>query len=181
MLLLPPPTCIARTIAIPVHVYCARYDAPPIPPWYAIHYTILVMAISCKGQLGEGGSAAKRSPASSGGQPVRLWLSVTVMMHRAAGCQGLTCAGPCGASSGGPRALRRVTEQGPMQHPRWLWASGPIAFQPSARVATLFGLGPVAHVTRLFEPFPVFLARCAPSVTVTVSDYTEYLEPTRRL
>jgi len=50
MLLLPPPTCIARTIAIPLHVYCARYDAPPTPPWYAIHYTILVRAISCKFQ-----------------------------------------------------------------------------------------------------------------------------------
>jgi len=47
---LPPPTCIARTIAILLHVYCARYDAPPTPPLYAIHYTILVMAISCKGQ-----------------------------------------------------------------------------------------------------------------------------------
>jgi len=25
---LPPPTCIARTISILLHVYCARYDAP---------------------------------------------------------------------------------------------------------------------------------------------------------
>jgi len=50
LLLLPPPTCIARTIAILLHVYCARYDDPPTPPLYAIHYTILVMTISCKGQ-----------------------------------------------------------------------------------------------------------------------------------
>jgi len=51
ILLLPPPTCIARIIAILLHVYCARYDAPPTPPLNAIHYTILVMAISCKGQV----------------------------------------------------------------------------------------------------------------------------------
>jgi len=51
VLLLPPPTCTARTNAILLHVYCARYDAPPTPPLYAIHYTILVMAISCKGQV----------------------------------------------------------------------------------------------------------------------------------
>ena len=51
ILLLPPPTCIARTIAILLHVYCARYDAPPIPALYAIHYAILVMAISCKCQV----------------------------------------------------------------------------------------------------------------------------------
>ena len=43
-------TCIARTITILLHVYCARNDAPPTPLLYAIHYTILVMAISCKGQ-----------------------------------------------------------------------------------------------------------------------------------
>jgi len=49
--LLPPPTCIARTIAILLHVYCAIYDAPPTPLLYATHHTILVMAISCKGQL----------------------------------------------------------------------------------------------------------------------------------
>jgi len=47
--LLPPPTRIARTIAIIVHVYCAIYDAPPTPLWYATHHTILAMAISCKG------------------------------------------------------------------------------------------------------------------------------------
>jgi len=28
---LPPPTCIARTIAIPLYVHCATYDAPPDP------------------------------------------------------------------------------------------------------------------------------------------------------
>jgi len=31
ILSLPPPTCIARTIAILLHVYCAIYDAPPTP------------------------------------------------------------------------------------------------------------------------------------------------------
>jgi len=50
ILSLPPPTCIARTIAMLLHVYCAIYDAPPTPLLYAIHHTILVMAISCKGQ-----------------------------------------------------------------------------------------------------------------------------------
>jgi len=32
ILLSPPPTCTARTIAILLHVYCAIYDAPPPPP-----------------------------------------------------------------------------------------------------------------------------------------------------
>ena len=45
-----PPTSIPPTIAILLHVYCAIYDAPSTPPWCAIHHTILVMAISCKGQ-----------------------------------------------------------------------------------------------------------------------------------
>jgi len=51
ILSLPPSTCTARTIAILLHVYCAIYDAPPTPLVYAIHHTILVIAISCKGQL----------------------------------------------------------------------------------------------------------------------------------
>jgi len=50
ILLLPPSTCIAGTIAILLHDYCAIYDAPRDPPVYAIHHTMLVMAISCKGQ-----------------------------------------------------------------------------------------------------------------------------------
>jgi len=48
ILLLPPPTCIARTIAIILHVYCTIFDPLPIPRLYAIHHTILFMAISCK-------------------------------------------------------------------------------------------------------------------------------------
>jgi len=51
--LLPPSTCIARTIAILLHVYSAVYDAPPTPLLYAIHHTVLAMAISCKDQGGE--------------------------------------------------------------------------------------------------------------------------------
>jgi len=50
---LPLPTCSPPTTAILLHVYCAIYDAPPTPLWYAIHHTILVMAISCKGQTPE--------------------------------------------------------------------------------------------------------------------------------
>jgi len=45
------PTRIAHTIALRLHDYCAMYDAPPTPPLYVIHHTMLVMAISCKGQL----------------------------------------------------------------------------------------------------------------------------------
>ena len=48
--LLPSPTCIAHTIAIPFHDYCAISNTPPDPPLYAIHHTILIMTISCKGQ-----------------------------------------------------------------------------------------------------------------------------------
>jgi len=45
-----PPICIAHTSAILLHDYCAIYDTPSTPLLYAIHRTILVMAISCKGQ-----------------------------------------------------------------------------------------------------------------------------------
>jgi len=51
--LLPPPTCAAYPIAILLHDHCAVYAyAPPadLPLVYAIRHTILVMAISCKGQ-----------------------------------------------------------------------------------------------------------------------------------
>ena len=50
ILLLPPPTCISRTIAILLHVYCAMHDAPPTLLLHAIYHTILVIAISCKSQ-----------------------------------------------------------------------------------------------------------------------------------
>ena len=51
ILLLPTPTCIARTNAMLFHVYCAIYDAPPTPHVHAMHKSILVMARSCKGQV----------------------------------------------------------------------------------------------------------------------------------
>ena len=47
ILLLPPPTCTARTIAMLLHIYCAIYDAPATPHLYAMHNTILPMTISC--------------------------------------------------------------------------------------------------------------------------------------
>jgi len=46
----PPPTCNTYPIAILLHGHCAIYAPPPTPPVYATHHTILVMAISCKGQ-----------------------------------------------------------------------------------------------------------------------------------
>jgi len=45
-----PPTCKAYPIAILLHAHCAIYAPPPTPLVYAIHNTLLVMAISCKGQ-----------------------------------------------------------------------------------------------------------------------------------
>jgi len=45
-----PPTCKAYAIAILLHAHCAIYAHPPTPDCYAIHHTILVMAMSCKGQ-----------------------------------------------------------------------------------------------------------------------------------
>jgi len=48
----PPPTCKAYPIAILMHGHYAIYTPQlPPPPVYAIHHTILVMAISCKDQL----------------------------------------------------------------------------------------------------------------------------------
>jgi len=46
-----PPTCKAYTVAIVLRDYCARYAPPPTLLSYAIHHTILVMAILCKGQV----------------------------------------------------------------------------------------------------------------------------------
>ena len=45
-----PPTCKAHPIAILMHGHCAIYASSPTPPSDAILHTILVMAISCKGQ-----------------------------------------------------------------------------------------------------------------------------------
>ena len=50
ILLLPPPTCNAFPIIILSHDHRAMYALPPSLPLYAIYHTILVMAISCKGQ-----------------------------------------------------------------------------------------------------------------------------------
>jgi len=50
ILVFPPPTCKVYPIAILLHNQCAMYALPPTLPIYAIHHTMLVMAISCKGQ-----------------------------------------------------------------------------------------------------------------------------------
>jgi len=44
------PSCKAYPIAILLHDHCAIYAVPSTPLLYAIHHTILVMAILCKGQ-----------------------------------------------------------------------------------------------------------------------------------
>jgi len=48
--LIPPHTCNAHTVAIVLHDYCARYASPLTLLLYAIHRTIMAMAISCEGQ-----------------------------------------------------------------------------------------------------------------------------------
>ena len=48
---MPPPSCKAYPIAILLHDYCAIYNPPTNPLVYAIHHTILTIAISCKGQI----------------------------------------------------------------------------------------------------------------------------------
>ena len=52
ILLLPPLTCKAYPIGMLLHDHCAIYAPPPADPspFYAIHRTILVTPISCKGQ-----------------------------------------------------------------------------------------------------------------------------------
>jgi len=60
-----PPTCIAHTIALLLHDYCAIYAPPQTPRLYAIHHMILVGAISYKGQVmyrGEGGLGPEGIP-----------------------------------------------------------------------------------------------------------------------
>ena len=46
----PPPICITHATAILLRDSCAIYDLPPTLPVYAIHHTILVVTVSCKGQ-----------------------------------------------------------------------------------------------------------------------------------
>jgi len=48
----PPPTCIAHPGAILLHDYWTVQDSLPTSRLYAIHHTILVIPISCKGQSG---------------------------------------------------------------------------------------------------------------------------------
>jgi len=50
ILLLPPATCKAYPIVLHYCTTITQYTPPlPTPPFYAIHHTILVMAISCEG------------------------------------------------------------------------------------------------------------------------------------
>jgi len=51
ILLLAPPSCKAYPIAIQLHDHRAIYAPPPTPPLYAVHHTLSVMAILCKGQF----------------------------------------------------------------------------------------------------------------------------------
>ena len=47
--LLPPPVRITHTTAILLRDFSAIYDPPPTFPLYAIHHTLSVLTISCKG------------------------------------------------------------------------------------------------------------------------------------
>jgi len=64
--LLPPPIRITPTTAIRLRDCCAIYILPPTLPSYAIHHTILVKAISCKGQYTHAACSAGPPP----------WLSI---------------------------------------------------------------------------------------------------------
>jgi len=50
---LPLRICIAHTIAILLHDYCALHYPLPTPLLYAVNHTKLELAISCKGQAVE--------------------------------------------------------------------------------------------------------------------------------
>ena len=60
VLLLPPSSCKAFLIAILLHDHCAIYAPPRTPPVCAIHHAILVVAISCEGQVARGGRSGAR-------------------------------------------------------------------------------------------------------------------------
>jgi len=57
MLVSPLPTCKAYPIAILLHGHWAIYALLPTPVLYAVNHTILVKAISCKGQTRRGREA----------------------------------------------------------------------------------------------------------------------------
>jgi len=61
----PPQTANAYPIAILLHTHCAIYTPPPTLPLNAIHHTILVMAISCKGQGTARGCVPRRGRITS--------------------------------------------------------------------------------------------------------------------
>jgi len=87
-----PPPCIARTIAVLVHVYCAIYDPPPTPLVYAIHHTISVMTISCKGQGGRGREGG------GGGAVLRgalFWFRMYTVCGCVCVCGVYVCLGRC--------------------------------------------------------------------------------------
>jgi len=58
-----PPICVTLATAILLRDFCAMYELPPTLPLYAIHHTILIMTISCKGQ---GTCSASRCPVRLG-------------------------------------------------------------------------------------------------------------------
>ena len=56
------PPCIAHSVAILLHDYCAIYNPPATPVLYVVHQTILLIKISCQSELlaSEGGRGRNR-------------------------------------------------------------------------------------------------------------------------
>jgi len=66
----------AYLIAILLHGHCAIYAPLPTPPFYAVNHTILVMAISCKGQVIAFSFKATRSLAATPSRFTRATSSI---------------------------------------------------------------------------------------------------------
>ena len=76
-----PPTCTAHTVAIVLHDYCARYAPPSTLPLYALHHTILVIAILCQGQAGMCNPALSVTVSLSIDLNLCIYLSLSMYTH----------------------------------------------------------------------------------------------------
>jgi len=105
LLLFPHPACKAYPIAILLHGHCAIYAPPQAPLLDTIYHTILVMAISCKGQS----ASQEWQPRLAGQVHVTLVTAASSGTHTRA--MGWQAARPC-ADTGAPDNGMWIPERG---------------------------------------------------------------------
>jgi len=81
IILLPPPTCNAHSVAMVLHDYCARYAPSPTLLLYAVYRTILVMAILCTSYSPARASARGPPPTSRAAPYICVCVCVCVCIY----------------------------------------------------------------------------------------------------